>query len=179
MLVSNGCLREAQGVLNRHGGFRDLLENTSNSSQVSDATFFLPHPLYLGNKVLSAKNLSNLRNLEKGSDNYNYVTLYLKQYDFIFNVVVNFLAEVKDAFVSDYKLNYHTMPEHLTKKGIKRAFYYAINRHNTKDYYEECLYNTLSKSLIERFSVVLITERELVRLISAIFDTSIAVLTTQ
>lgn len=141
--------------------------------------FFLPHPLYLGDKVLTAKDLRNLRNLEKGSDNYNYITLYLKQCDFIFNVIVNFLAEVKDAIVSDYKLSYHTMPEHLTKKGIKRAFYYAINRHDTKDYYEECLYNTLVKSLIERFSVVLISEKELVRLISSIFDTGIAVLTTQ
>lgn len=40
VLIDNGCLREAQGVLYRRGGFRDLLENKSNSSQVVDATFF-------------------------------------------------------------------------------------------------------------------------------------------
>lgn len=166
-------IREVQGVLFRHGGFNDFLGNTPNSSQITSATFFIPYSQDGTDKVLTAKNLDIQGCLEKGSDNYGYAMLYLKQCDFIFNVVVNFLAEVKETFVSNSNL----IEKNLSKSETKQVFYYFIAE-NIEEYALH-LYNGLGKALIERFGVGTLTETELKQLIYAILEISIGSLSVE
>lgn len=166
-------MREVQGVLFRHGGFHDFLGHTPNSSKITGSTFFIPYLQEDKDKILTAKNLENQGNLAKGSDNYNYVILYLKQCDFIFNVVVNFLEEVKETFIS----NPNTVERHLNQADTKRAFYYFIVRNIEQ--YALYLYNNLGKALIERFNVGTLTETELKQLIYGILEVSIGCLSVE
>ena len=166
-------MREVQGVLFRHGGFHDFLGHTPNSSQITGSTFFIPYLQEDKDKVLTAKNLENQGNLSRDSDNYNYVMLYLKQCDFIFNVVVNFLEEVKETFIS----NPNTVERHLNQADTKRAFYYFIVRNIEQ--YALYLYNNLGKAIIERFNVGTLTETELKQLIYGILEVSIGCLSVE